>query len=203
MKVSGRLFSLLASYDESDVTMQQFFAAWSEKVSIEEVTRILHADLETSTPAHFDNWGPGSDGTGDEESGVLIGQVGTWTLTVGDRCCTSDDSLSALSQSKGRALSIEWDPDNRDPTIKYAIDGKVITSMNIIDTADRSGVNPDALDAYMEGLRFDVDSDDAVEPNESFTSALIMIGRITGHELDSSWLDATHVCYTIHASEDE
>ncbi|GIH66525.1 hypothetical protein [Microbispora siamensis] len=83
--------------------------------------------------------------------------------------------------------------------------GELITVLDILDTGYRSGRDPDALDPYLHNLRFNIDEqkpgESAVDPRESFTSALTAIGRVVGREIDKEWLDSTHTSYTVRADE--
>jgi hypothetical protein len=55
-----------------------------------------------------------------------------------------------------------------------------------VDLADRTTLG--VLLDHMEGLRFD----DADSYEETVNSAFVLIGRVTGRQLDRDWLDATH-----------
>ncbi|RCG29434.1 hypothetical protein DQ384_20525 [Sphaerisporangium album] len=171
MKPAERLYDLLSSYDDSDVSMWRFYAVWCEGIAVEEAVLLLSADPDTATPATFVGWGPGSDGSGDEDSGLLVGTISAWVVLIGDHRCTEDEALSALSENNRRTLGISWDSHD-DNTLKYARDGELITVLDIFDTSDRSGRDPDALDPYLHGLRFNIDErkpgEPMVEPHESF-----------------------------------
>lgn len=51
----------------------------------------------------------------------------------------------------------------------------------------------------MEGLRFQLDEDDPIV-EESLTSAFVLAGRITGQEIDRTWLDSPHTRFVIPRS---
>jgi hypothetical protein len=135
-----RLFDLLASYEEVDEPLSRFFAVWSEGRAVKEVARILGFDPEAGEPGQFSDLetGPYEDGV----RTVLIGQAGDWTLAVGDQDATGADTLAALSRDGGRALSLDWAPLDDDPKLRYAIDGELVTCLNLIDPDDRSGADP-------------------------------------------------------------
>ncbi|GAA2420672.1 hypothetical protein GCM10010404_93770 [Nonomuraea africana] len=199
MRESERLYHLLRSYDDSDQSLSEFNAVWCEGLSTTEVARRLHADVATARPAMFRNWGPGSDGSGEWDSGILVGSSGTWIVVFGDHRCVSDTALTALSRGGGRAVAIRW---NGAELLKYAVDGEMKVTINIVATQYRTGSDPTLLDRHMGGLRFDIggpDNADPVDPRESFTSALVVIGRITGQEINKEWLDEPHVGYIVPA----
>ncbi|MBG0831536.1 hypothetical protein HS041_27760 [Planomonospora sp. ID67723] len=56
------------------------------------------------------------------------------------------------------------------------------------------GDDPHALDHLMDGLRFQVTDDDVdpVEADESVSSALALIGRITETDIATDWFQARH-----------
>ncbi|MET9344693.1 DUF6461 domain-containing protein [Nonomuraea sp. NPDC003804] len=199
---ADHLFHLLRSYDPSDVSMQQFYAVWCEGIPVEEAVVLLNGDPGTAVPDSFAGWGSGSDGSGDEAGGLFAGTLGGWTVLIGDYRVTENEALLALSRDDRRALAISWDLHGEN-TLKYAQDGELITVLDVIDTNYRSGRDPDALDPYLHGLRFNIDERKpgvpVIDPRESFTSALVAIGRMVGHEIDKEWLDATHTSYVVWA----
>ncbi|MER7501448.1 DUF6461 domain-containing protein [Nonomuraea pusilla] len=201
---ADEIYHLLRSYDPSDVSMQQFYAVWVEDIRAEEAVVLMNGDPASGTPDTFAGWGSGSDGSAGEAAGLLAGPFGTWTLIIGDYRVTEDETLLALSGSGGRVLAIDWDF-NGSTTLKYAKDGELLTVLDILDTDDRSGSDPDALDPYLHGLRFNIDDDVPGEPvislAESFTSAMIAVGRVVGHQMDGNWLEATHTAYVVPADD--
>ncbi|MET9338915.1 hypothetical protein [Nonomuraea sp. NPDC003804] len=55
------------------------------------------------------------------------------------------------------------------------------------------GSGPHALDHLMDGLRFQVSGDDnPAEEDESISSMLALIGRITETDMAADWLEAVH-----------
>jgi hypothetical protein len=184
--------------------MQQFYAVWVEDTPVDEAVVMLNGDPASGAPDSFSGWGSGSDGSGSEAAGLLAGPIGDWTLIIGDYRSTEDEALLTLSRGGRRALAISWDFHGEN-LLKYAKDGKLITILDIFDTNERSGSDPNALDPCLFGLRFNIDDDDpdepAVEPNESFTSALTAIGRMVGQQIDREWLEATHTTYIVQADD--
>ncbi|SDK04521.1 DUF6461 domain-containing protein [Nonomuraea jiangxiensis] len=198
------LYQLLRSYDPSDASMQQFYAVWVEGIPVEEAVVILNGDPASGAPDSFSGWGSGSDGSGSEAAGLLFGRIGNWTLIISDYRSTEDEALLTLSGCGRRILAVSWDF-HGETVLKYARDGELVTVLDILDTSDRSGSNPNALDPYLHGLRFNIDDDDpgepAIEPRESFTSALTVIGRMVGHQIDRDWLESTHTTYLVPADD--
>ncbi|GAA3823785.1 hypothetical protein GCM10022226_50420 [Sphaerisporangium flaviroseum] len=198
------LYQLLRSYDPSDVSMQQFYAVWVEDIPVEEAVVTLNGDPASGAPDSFSGWGSGSDGSGSEAAGLLVGLIGNWALIIADYHSTEDEALLMLSRCGRLTLAISWDF-HGETMLKYAKDGEIITALDILDTNERSGRDPNALDPYLYGLRFNIDEDDpdapAIEPRESFTSALTAIGRMVGHQIDREWLEATHATYIVPADD--
>ncbi|WP_306870875.1 hypothetical protein [Streptosporangium brasiliense] len=74
----------------------------------------------------------------------------------------------------------------------------MITSLTVTYPALRDRADPHALDPYLEGLRFELGSGrEGTSIEESISSALTLIGRITGREIDREWLDGTHTLYVM------
>ncbi|WP_352231825.1 DUF6461 domain-containing protein [Microtetraspora sp. NBRC 16547] len=61
---------------------------------------------------------------------------------------------------------------------------------------DRVGSHPYALDRMMEGLRFEISGPEVhenhVEPDESISSALALIGRVTETDMAADWFEVLH-----------
>ncbi|MFI6291248.1 DUF6461 domain-containing protein [Nonomuraea sp. NPDC050790] len=194
------LYQLLRSYDPSDLSMRQFYAAWCQGPTEEEAVALLGGEPGSGVPDDYAGWGPGSDGSGDAEAGLLAGRMGGWTMLIGDDRIAGDDAVLALTGTGGQALAVSWDF-HGDCLLKYARSGELLTVLDIFDTDERTGLDPDALDPYLDGLRFTLDPSDpdepSVEPAEAFTSALVAVGRVVGQELDKAWLDTRHRCYVV------
>ncbi len=193
------LFSYVRSYDDEETPFQEFAAVWCEDIGVEETARRLGADLESAEECDLVSVADGLEIT--EGDGVILaGLAGTWTLViqVTGFDCVLDDALIRLSRDGGRALSLGWDI-NGNEEIGYAIDGDVVTRLSVTCPELRSGTDPAALDPLMEGLRFQLDEDDPVV-EESVNSAFVLVGRITGREIDRAWLDAPHTRFVIPRS---
>ncbi|MEU9890848.1 DUF6461 domain-containing protein [Sphaerisporangium sp. NPDC051011] len=198
MKSAERLHDLLHSYarfyGDEEEPLAEFCAAWCEGIGVEEAARRLGADLDSRTDGDLRNI---ANAKGDNL--VLVGPFGAWTLIfqIGGWDCASLLGMSALSRDSGRALSLEWGYDG-DETLHYAMDGQMITSLSVTYPPLRDGADPHALDPYVEGLRFELGSGpEGPSLAECVTSALTVIARVTGREIDQEWLDGTHALYVM------
>jgi hypothetical protein len=83
-------------------------------------------------------------------------------------------------------------------SLKYARDGRIVVSFSPCTPEKRYGDDPHALDHLIGGLRFGISGpkvdDDPVEPDECISSALALIGRITGADIADDWLRPRHSC---------
>ncbi|NAS23017.1 hypothetical protein GT755_15110 [Herbidospora sp. NEAU-GS84] len=171
--------------------MHWFYAVWVEGTPVEEAVALLKGDPASGVPDRFEGcWGWVDE---DDEGALLAGPIGDWTLLIGDWRPTEEDALVTLTRGGGRAFAVSWNEDGTS-FLKYAAGGQVVTAFDLFSPAERHGADPAALDPFMDGLRFDIDD---AEPAESFTSALTVIGRVTGRRLDREWLDAPHTTYSI------
>ncbi|WP_326641454.1 DUF6461 domain-containing protein [Streptosporangium sp. NBC_01755] len=200
------LYDLVSAHEGGHGSLADFYVTWCEGVSVENVARVMGADIDTVTPCKIVGWGSGSDGSGREDGNILVGAAGTWTFLLGDYRCVGIDSVVGLSKNNGRALSIEWSV-HGETILRYAANGEIATVLDITYTEDRYGGDPNALDSHMEGLRFDIIDDDVedgvTDLRESFTSALILVERITGQKINKEWLDAVYACYVLPATVNE
>ncbi|MFG6200153.1 DUF6461 domain-containing protein [Nonomuraea sp. JJY05] len=204
--MTGRdhLYELLCSYDDAEDPLPAFYAVWCEGLDKREVARRLGADLGSATAATFgDCAGITMHAYGDRA--ILVGKAGTWIAVIGDRPCASGSALKAISDDGVRAISMGWSPGGPGP-VTYAVDGTIVTQFEITNPNVRSGAAPDALDSHMTGLRFHLNGDQMgeeapVEVAESITSALRLIGRVTGVEINKRWLGAVHALYVIPEGE--
>jgi hypothetical protein len=185
------IYDLLLSYYEGTIEpLEEFHAAWYRGIGVTETARRLRVAPETlvHVSTHAD-----PPPLGEVESGsriVLIGESGDWTAVLGDYECTSTETMAELSRDGGAAISIGWHISGGE-RVKYFVNGELETSFNFLMPDLAEGGDPGALRNYMEGLRFDAGEVESV--GESITSAFIMIGRVTGKQLDMEWLDATHM----------
>ncbi|WP_043615279.1 DUF6461 domain-containing protein [Nonomuraea candida] len=201
MDTRERLFDLLVSYEES--VGDGFVAAWAEGLEVEEVARRIGAEASTATPCTFEDYAVGLEESHRDLDGVvLVRQVGNWVQVLQPYMNQVWDGavLRALSEGGGRALHVGWHA-HIDARLRYAIGGRIVASMPLT-----MGDVPEELEPYAEGLRFGledptdpecVNPDDPITESESISSALVVAGRITGHELSDESLLSTHTRYVI------
>jgi hypothetical protein len=110
---------------------------------------------------------------------------------------------AATRPARSGATSTTWrDPCFDNHLLDWAGDGVVVASFAIAWPTERGGTDPHALDTLMEGLAFQLDNpddygiEDPVTIQVSVTSALGLAGRITGREIDATWLGAVHSNFT-------
>jgi hypothetical protein len=112
---------------------------------------------------------------------VLTDQIGDWAVILEDGGYQGTRDEVARQVSKGTEMvSVYWDA----KALKYflyAVDGEVITKFEL-GGRERSGSDPDRLNAQMAGLPF--------EPGKLVASALALAERITGVEFKQDWLHA-------------
>ncbi|MEV8631003.1 DUF6461 domain-containing protein [Streptosporangium sp. NPDC051023] len=190
------LFSYVRLYDDEVMPFAEFAAVWCEGIGVQEVAKRLGANPESARKCRL------ATVVDDLEMNVgdgllLVGPAGAWTLAlqVAGYDCTLEENISRLSDGGGRALSISWCFKGNTDLI-YAVDGEIVTRFEITYPEPQSGSAPDALDPLMEGLRFQLDEDDPIV-EESLNSAFVLAGRITGQEIDRTWLDSPHTRFVI------
>ncbi|MFC5825236.1 DUF6461 domain-containing protein [Nonomuraea insulae] len=197
------LYDLICSYGDVEdlLPIPAFCAVWCEGLSPQEVAGRLNADLSSAFRGSFrDNTSITMYG-GYDERVILVGRAGGWTLLIGDGECMSNTSMAMLSAEGARAIGMGWSMSGAG-SVKYSVGGRLMTQFAITDPESRSGWEPNYLDSHAAGLRFRLGDnwrhgDDAAETSESITSALVLIGRLTGREIDAAWLEAAHTMYTI------
>ncbi|MFI6787038.1 hypothetical protein ACIBG4_06885 [Nonomuraea sp. NPDC050383] len=197
---SGRdLYDLLESHWEG--LAHNFAAVWSEGLTVEETARRLRVAPETAatvTLAGLPSGFGGDEMPGDHDGIVLVGQFASWSLAIQVQWLdiTNDRELSDLSRDGGRAVGIGWHGDGGH-RIYHAVDGQVVDNLPM-------EVIPPSLAAEAEGLEmpatWDVPVDQGSPTEEMITTSLVLIGRVTGQEIDQSWLDTSHTRYLIRRS---
>ncbi|MFF0575536.1 hypothetical protein [Streptosporangium saharense] len=193
MPYPTHLYDLLESRWEN--VADGFAAVWVEGLTVEETARRLGADLGSATTVSLENIGLGFEGDetpGDEDGIILVGPWDAWTLAVQIRWMdvTEEPRLSELSRDGGRAIAIGWHGDGAH-RVEYAIDGRLTFSAPLEEMLE-------PLHEYAEGLRMPTDWDVVGAPTEEMiATALTVIGRLTGRELDEEWLETPHVRYLI------
>ncbi|WP_433356210.1 hypothetical protein ACQP25_19350 [Microtetraspora malaysiensis] len=101
-----------------------------------------------------------------------------------------------MTRDGGRLLYLGWPLYELEGVedLEYVVNGEVVTTLVVGDPDERDGSDPNALDDFLDGLDFEGDTAAA-----EVTSALRLIGRVTGRELDEEWLNGRHTRYVIPA----
>ncbi|MER5426871.1 DUF6461 domain-containing protein [Streptosporangium roseum] len=174
---------------EMDLWALGFSALWIKGADLDALAPAFHLDLATRTPCHLSeildhNIDDGSD---------WVAEVNGWIGIVPAR--SDDEFLLSITEGGRQALSLSMDIHGRDH-FKYTRDGRMIVSFEQTWPKERFGDDPHALDHLMDGLRFQITDggvlDDPVEQDESISSALALIGRITETDIAAEWLQARH-----------
>jgi hypothetical protein len=185
------IYDLLLGYEADSVEpLQEFYAVWCRGIDVAETARRLQADPASMVPVNATEPAAPLGNIGPDWRLVLIGDSGPWTAVFGDYECTTKETMAALSAEGGAAISVGWHISGGE-RVKYFVDGEQVTSFNFLAPGMREGADPGALDDLMEGLRFDAGEVESF--GESVTSVFVLIGRVTGRQLDRAWLDATHM----------
>ncbi|MFC4062729.1 DUF6461 domain-containing protein [Planomonospora corallina] len=198
MDTSTGLWELLTRYGIDYDT--PFRAIWCEGLDELEVARRLGADLGSARECGWQDIVTGSYSDGSTEGVVWVGrQAPGWiqVIQLEGHDCWRWQSWRALTRNGGRLLYLGWPLFEVEGVedLEYVVNGEVVTTLVVGDPEERNGSDPNALDLYMEGLDFIGDTSQA-----EITSALRLIGRITGREIDQEWLEGTHTRYVIPAS---
>ncbi|MGV9776246.1 DUF6461 domain-containing protein [Streptosporangium sp. NPDC003464] len=187
------LYDLLVStiftegLDEDDLWALGFSALWITGADLGTLAPAFHLDLATRTPCYLSEILDHHLDDGSRWVAEVNGWIGIVPAPFDD-----DASLMSVTQGGRQALSFSMDIHGRE-YFKYARDGRMIVSF--VSKPDRRfGDDPHALDRLMEGLRFQVTDDDVdpVEADESVSSALALIGRITETDIAADWFQARH-----------
>jgi hypothetical protein len=169
------------------------FWCWVEGLDIATIMRALGGDPESGVSCRWDDlfFGPPLR-DGDRllwmgplnEQWVQILEAGTTTITSREK--------GVLSVGR-RLFAFGWGV-NGPYDLRYWRDGRIVTSLGIWPFDYDPGVpEPHALDEYMEDLYFE--ERDGLEVQ--ITSAMRLVGRITGRELDREWMEGAHMRYVI------
>ncbi|MFI6455084.1 DUF6461 domain-containing protein [Streptosporangium amethystogenes] len=174
---------------EMDLWALGFSALWIEGAGLDALAPAFHLDLATRTPCYLSeildhNIDDGSD---------WVAEVNGWIGIVPAR--SDEEFLLSITEDGRQALSLSMDIHNRE-YFKYARDGRMITSFSPTWPEERFGDDPHALDHLMDGLRFQITDggvlEDRVEQDESISSALALIGRLTETDIATDWFQAPH-----------
>ncbi|MDA0637520.1 DUF6461 domain-containing protein [Nonomuraea sp. MCN248] len=201
MRSPTYLHDLLVStlFDEEldadpDLETLGFSAMWIKGADLGALARRCGLDLTTRTPCHL--------------SEILDHQIhddSRWVAEVGDWICVMPERadgefLRSMTEGGREALGLSMDMSSA--SFHYARDGRTVVAFDPFfpDESSRFGDDPHALDHLMDGLRFQISGDDVlddlVEPPESISSALALIGRVTGTDLAADWFLARHSRYS-------
>lgn len=134
-----------------------------------------------------------------DDGSVWVAEVGEWFCVVPG--LYDDRSLRSFSTDGGQAVSLILNI-NHTERFTYARDGRVVVSFDPLWPDERSGEDPHALDHLMKGLRFQLNDpgdpatpgnpEDLVEEDESISSTLTLIGRLTETDIATDWFEAPH-----------
>lgn len=197
MRPATYLFDLLVSTiftedyldEDRDLWALGFSAIWVHGTDLPTLASDFSLDLTTRTPCSLSEILDHhiSDGS------YWVAEVGSWICVVPG---VSDKFMLSLTADGRQALSFSMDIGGHE-WLKYARDGRVVVAFEPTSWPDRVfGDDPHALDHMMEGLRFEISGpevqENPVEPDESISSALALIGRITGTDMAADWIEALH-----------
>jgi hypothetical protein len=186
--------------DPSDSTLAALHAAglpeqlcltWCQSGDLEEVARKFGADLPSgiwATPEDIED-------LEEETPGELLQLSLTdgWVIALEPSGFQGvrTEVLGPLS-ADGRALSIFWNVE-LDSSVRYAADGQIVTSFNLVDVERRTGTDPAALD---EVLR-EVALHGGLPVRERKARALALGEKISGRPLTPHWLRSPQLVFTI------
>ncbi|MEO3891329.1 DUF6461 domain-containing protein [Nonomuraea sp. B5E05] len=175
--------------DEMDLWSLGFSAIWTKGADLDALARAFSMDLTTRTPSYLSEI---LDHNIDDGS-LWVAEAGGWTSIL--PASSDDQFLLSLTEGGLQALSLSMDISNRD-SFKYARDGRMVASFSPSLLDPVFGDDPPGLDHLMDGLRFRISDDDIldsrVDREESISSALALIGRITETDIATDWLEAQH-----------
>ncbi len=195
MAFPNERYDLLNEYELHDV----FVGAWCKGLRVAETAVRLRADPDSATRCA---WAEIGDGLGelDVEAGVVwIGeQAPGWTQIIQYEGVHIGSNEPRLELTEGGAfLYLGWPLlETEGPEdLEYVVDGRTLTSISLVNPDDRDGLEPEALDRYMNGLPLDR----GTPVDELLDAAFQLVGRVTGRELDAEWLRGSHTRYIIPA----
>ncbi len=174
---------------DPDLWSLGFSAIWIKGVDLGVLAQAFSLDLATRTLCHLSEFLDHHI----HDGSLWVAEAGGWTGIMPAR---SDDAfLLSLTVGGRQALSLSMDINGHD-NFKYAQDGRMVVSFSPLRPNPMYGDDPHALDHLMDGLRFEISGDDVlenrVEEDESISSALALIGRITETDIATDWFQAQH-----------
>ncbi|MET7462894.1 DUF6461 domain-containing protein [Nonomuraea sp. NPDC005501] len=174
---------------EMDLWALGFSAMWITGADLDALARDFHLDLATRAPCYLSEI---LDHAIDDGS-RWVAEVNGWIGIVPAH--GHGDFLRSITEGGRQALGLLMDI-NFNAYFDYARDGRIIASFDPLLPERRYGDAPHALDHLMDGLRFQISDDDVldnpVEDPESISSALALIGRVTGTDIATDWFLAQH-----------
>lgn len=120
------------------------------------------------------------DFTGPEGPQIItVRRIGAWTVAIEDRGWRGHEPqvLGALSRDGGEAVAV-LRHDYAQHEVRYAADGRLITTVNPGFPLTRDGEDPDRLNRHLRELGIDPAAADSVD--NPVPAALALAGRITG-----------------------
>ncbi|WP_084964048.1 DUF6461 domain-containing protein [Thermoactinospora rubra] len=193
MRSPAYLHDLLASTlftegldDEMNLWSLGFSAVWIHGADLAALAPAFSLDLSTRTPCPLSDILDHNIDSGD----LWVAEAGGWICILPAR--DDDAFLRSLSVGGRQVLSFSMDINGHD-RFKYIRDGDIVVSFRPTWPDSKHGSDPHALDHLMDGLRFqDSEDDSLVEEDEIISSALALIGRVTGTDIAADWIEATH-----------
>ncbi|MEV4110226.1 DUF6461 domain-containing protein [Nonomuraea sp. NPDC049695] len=175
---------------DMDLWALGFTTIWVKGADLDTLARTFGMDLATRTPSHLSEILDHAIHDGSRWVGEVNGWIGIVPAQA-DR-----EVVRSLSEGGREALGFSMDI-NYNASFVYARDGRTIISFDPSSPDERYGEDPHALDHLMDGLRFQIitesdNPDDLVEIDESVSSALALIGRITETDIAADWFQAQH-----------
>ncbi|WP_433376944.1 DUF6461 domain-containing protein [Streptosporangium sp. CA-115845] len=175
---------------EMDLWALGFSALWIHGTDITTLASDFSLDPGTRAPCYLSEILDHNISDGSR----WVAEVGGWICVVPGP--SDDDQFMKSFTVDGRqALSLSMYITGND-WFKYARDGRMVVAFNPTWPDRAFGDDPRALDRMMEGLRFEVSGPEVhenhVEPPESISSALALIGRVTETNMAADWFEALH-----------
>ncbi|MEU1730226.1 DUF6461 domain-containing protein [Streptosporangium sp. NPDC020145] len=175
---------------DTDLWALGFTAIWVKGAGLDTLARAFSLDLTTRAPCHLSEILDHAIADGS----CWVAEVNDWIGIV--PAVADDEVLRSVTEGGHQAIGFSMDI-NHNACFGYARDGRIIVSFDPTSPEDRYGENPYALDRLTDGLRFQIDTeaenpDDLVEVEESISSALALIGRVTETDMAADWFQAWH-----------
>ncbi|MFC4016179.1 DUF6461 domain-containing protein [Nonomuraea purpurea] len=175
---------------DMDLWALGFTAIWVKGADLDTLARTFGMDLATRTPCHLSEILDHAIDDGSRWVGEANGWIGIVPAQA-DR-----EVVRSVAEGGREALGFSMDI-NYNISFIYARDGRMIVSFDPSSPPERYGDDPHALDHLMDGLRFQIiteadNPDDLVEIDESISSALALIGRLTETDIATDWFQAQH-----------